>query len=218
VRPWEGVVPPEEIALHERRQGSIQRAPRFGERIAVVVVDMTREFTDSAFHTGHSETGDPAVVANAELLEVARAAGCPVVFTRQLMQDDVLPGVTGPRRWTLTDQGGALLQNPTGGSDFDERILPLAKPKPSGFHGTFLQDFLTTHRVDTVVVTGMVTSGCVRATVIDAYMNNHFVVVPEECTADWSPFQHATSLFDMHVKYADVAPLADVVAHLRALA
>lgn len=67
--------------------------------------------------------------------------------------------------------------------------------------------------IDTVVVTGMVTSGCVRATVIDAFSHNYRVVVPIECVADRSATSHQVNLFDMDMKYADVLPLADVLAH-----
>jgi maleamate amidohydrolase len=67
--------------------------------------------------------------------------------------------------------------------------------------------------IDTVVVTGMVTSGCVRATVIDAFSHNYRVVVPIECVADRSATSHQVNLFDMDMKYADVLPLADVLTH-----
>lgn len=67
--------------------------------------------------------------------------------------------------------------------------------------------------IDTVVVTGMVTSGCVRATVIDAFSHNYRVVVPIECVADRSATSDQVNLFDMDMKYADVLPLADVLAH-----
>jgi nicotinamidase-related amidase len=77
-----------------------------------------------------------------------------------------------------------------------------------------LDTFLNFHRIDTVIVTGMVTSGCVRATVIDAYMRNYHVVVVEDAVADYSDFLHRSSLLDMHVKYADVAHLDDVIDYL----
>ena len=67
--------------------------------------------------------------------------------------------------------------------------------------------------VDTLVVTGMVTSGCVRATVIDAFSYNYRVVVPIECVADRSATSHQVNLFDIDMKYGDVVPLADVLAH-----
>ncbi len=89
----------------------------------------------------------------------------------------------------------------------------VTKSKPSAFFGTPLASMLTYLGVDTLVVTGMVTSGCVRATVVDAFSHNYRVVVPIECVADRSATSHQVNLFDMDMKYADVLPLADVLAH-----
>ena len=75
-------------------------------------------------------------------------------------------------------------------------------------------DLLTFHGVDTLIVTGMVTSGCVRATVVDAFSYNYIVVVPEECVADRGVLPHKINLFDIHQKYGDVLPLDDVITYL----
>jgi maleamate amidohydrolase len=91
----------------------------------------------------------------------------------------------------------------------------LAKPKPSAFFGTQLAAILTALRTDTLVVTGMTTSGCVRATVNDAFMLNHHVVIPLECTADRSQLSDEVELFDMGAKYADVVGVEDLIVELR---
>src|SRR5262249_13659464 len=110
------------------------------------------------------------------------------------------------------------------GNEIGELLAPehgeivLGKPKPSGFFATALELYLNSLRVDSVIVTGMVTSGCVRATVVDAYMRNYHVIVVEEAVADYSDFNHRASLLDMHVKYADVARLDEVVEYLHELA
>ncbi|GAA4680383.1 isochorismatase family protein [Frondihabitans cladoniiphilus] len=223
VFPWEGVVPADEIALHERRQGPVVRPLAVGSSPAIIVVDMSREFVDSAYPTGDSEAGGPAVAATLPLLAAARAAGVPIVYTRQIMQETTVAGIVGPRRYEI--DGAAPLTDPSlpDGSEvadaFEARPdeLQLMKTKPSGFHATPLLEFLTFHRIDTLIVTGMVTSGCVRATALDGYMNNFNVVLPHDATADWSPFQHATSLFDLHMKYADVTDVATVVEYLGSL-
>lgn len=218
--PWNGVVPADEIALHERRQGPVVRPLATGDRPAVIVVDMSREFVDSAYPTGDSEAGDPAVQATLPILEAARRAGAPIVYTRQIMQEKTVPGIVGPRRYEIDGEAPVTDPSLPDGSEvadaFEARPgeLQLMKTKPSGFHATPLLEFLTFHRVDTLIVTGMVTSGCVRATAIDGYMNNFSVVIPHEATADWSPFQHATSLFDMHMKYVDVTDVATAVDYL----
>ncbi len=87
--------------------------------------------------------------------------------------------------------------------------------KPSGFFGTPLASYLTFDGADTVIVTGMTTSGCVRATVLDAFMNNFNIIIPHECSADRSQMSHKVNLFDMHMKYADVLSLDETIEWLK---
>jgi nicotinamidase-related amidase len=89
------------------------------------------------------------------------------------------------------------------------------KAKPSGFYCSQLPDLLNYYRCDTVIVTGMVTSGCVRATVVDAFSYNFITIVPEECVADRVEISHKVSLFDMHMKYADVVSLNEVIQYIQ---
>ena len=89
--------------------------------------------------------------------------------------------------------------------------------KPSGFFGTELAALLVYDKVDTVVITGLTTSGCVRATAVDAFQYNFDVVIPFECVADRSQISHKVNLLDLHMKYADVAPLDDVIGWLKSL-
>ena len=91
----------------------------------------------------------------------------------------------------------------------------LVKPKPSVFFGTQLESILNYYRVDTLVVTGVATSGCVRASVDHAFALNDRVIVPVECVADWARMPHEANLFDMHTATADVTPLATVKAEIR---
>jgi nicotinamidase-related amidase len=166
--------------------------------------------------------GEAATVAAEQVLAAARRAAIPIFFTRILRSSPdggFLPIELGRK---LRDKPG-LLATPPGlpdGNVVADRLQPrhgeivISKPKPSAFFGSALDTYLNYLRVDTLIVTGMVTSGCVRATVIDGYMRNYQVVVPEEAVADYSDFQHRASLFDMHMKYADVAPVADVVEYL----
>jgi nicotinamidase-related amidase len=97
----------------------------------------------------------------------------------------------------------------------DEEIV-LHKLAPSAFHGTPLSGLLRSFGVDTVLVTGNSTSGCVRATVVDAASELFRVIVVEECVYDRTEASHAMNLFDMDQKYADVLPLAEVMAWLEA--
>ena len=222
-RPWDGLVPEADIEALEARGQAVDRPAEFGEKPSLIVVDMTRSFADPGYPASCWETGgQSALTANEELLAAARRAGIHIFFTRGLLSDsggDFMPLELGRK---LSEKGW-LLSTPPGMPDANtvtDRLAPepgevvVSKAKPSAFFGTPLEAYLNLLRVDTIIVGGMVTSGCVRATVIDGYMRNYHVVVPEDAVADYSVFQHRTSLLDMHMKYADVAPVAEIVDHL----
>ena len=97
-----------------------------------------------------------------------------------------------------------------------DRDIVIEKNKPSPFFETPLESFLRYDGVDTVVVCGVSTSGCVRAAVNDAFAHNFRVIVAEEACGDRSPMAHKANLFDMDMKYADVEALDDVIAELDA--
>ena len=128
---------------------------------------------------------------------------------------------------TRTDTPDSL-QNIKHGSrraELDDRLeidrardVVLHKRMASAFHETSLASLLVWHRVDTLVVTGGSTSGCVRATVVDGLSHGYRMVVPEECVADRHESPHFASLYDMAVKYADVLPVAEVKEVLRRMA
>ena len=91
----------------------------------------------------------------------------------------------------------------------------IVKSAPSAFFGTDLVSYLVFHNVDTVIVTGTVTSGCVRDTVLDAFNYNYRVIVPVEGVCDRGMTSHKVALFDIHMKYGDVVPMAEVLAYLK---
>ena len=127
--------------------------------------------------------------------------------------------------WGMRSNTPDSLQNIKVGSrrsEFDDRLvidphrdIIINKRMASAFHETNLASLLTFHRCDTLIVTGGSTSGCVRATVVDSLSHSYRTVVPEECVADKHESPHFANLYDMAVKYADVVPVADVIAHLR---
>jgi maleamate amidohydrolase len=178
---------------------------------------MNRLFTDSRFPLGSSEAAAPAVRAIAGVLELARRAGLPVVYTTTV--STTYPAVAGLWKGEISEQERALVSSP----EAHEIVGPIAprdgelvigKVRPSAFWQTGLADVLTYHRVDTLIVCGMVTSGCVRATVVDAFSHNLRVLVPAECVADRAELPHKINLFDMHMKYADVVPTGEVEEYL----
>jgi nicotinamidase-related amidase len=94
--------------------------------------------------------------------------------------------------------------------------LVLTKRMPSVFFETNVASFLTWHRVDTVILTGGSTSGCVRASAVDSLSHGYRTIVPEECVADKHESYHFANLTDLQLKYADVVSVADVIAYLDA--
>ncbi|MCF7547517.1 isochorismatase family protein [Pseudonocardia sp. WMMC193] len=203
---------PETARVYDRA-GFGHSVPR-GARPAVVVVDFSHGFTDPSYPTGADMTGP--VLATARLLDAARAAGAPVVFTT-IAYD---PGQIESLTWLRKARGMAAL---TAGSrlvEIDERLAPrpeehlVVKTGASAFFGTDLAAYLVSRGVDTLVVTGATTSGCVRATVVDAVQYGFPTLVPRECVADRAAGPHAANLFDIDEKYGDVVDLADVLDYL----
>lgn len=223
-KPWADVIPADDLASFRREFADPHRPLSAGRRPAVVVVDMTKAFVDSLYPTGWSATGQPALEANARLLDEARRAGIPVFYTKAYADPAHQPRPAERGRWKLNGSPIPLPTDVPPGDVIPAKIAPRSDEividkagKPSAFFGTPLTSYLVHAGCDTVIVTGMTTSGCVRATVLDAFQYNFHVVVPFECTADRSQVSHKVSLFDMHMKYADVVSLDETVDYLTAL-
>jgi len=210
---WDDVIPKEDLEMFAKSKFGGER--EYGKKPAIVVVDMTYGFVDDAYPLGCSKMGWPAVHAIKTLLDKGRDKGIPVFFTRG--EHSRTP--TERHRWKHHAWAEPSALDPK-----EHQIVEEIKPKsdevvitkifPSAFFGTNLASMLIFHNVDTVLVTGMVTSGCVRASVVDAFSYNLIVVIPEECVGDRGIVSHKVSLFDMHMKYADVAPLTKIVSYL----
>jgi maleamate amidohydrolase len=198
------------------RAGWGARTPR-GSRPAVLVVDLTRGFTEPGFPTGSDLTG--VVAATAELVAAARAGGAPVLFTAIAYEpSDVEGGACG---WLRKAPGMGILRVGSELVDLDPRLPreptdPLVVKKgASAFFGTDLAAQLVTLRVDTVLVCGATTSGCVRASVVDAVQHGFDVLVPRACVGDRAAGPHEANLFDIDAKYGDVIELGDALAYVR---
>ena len=223
-KPWTGVVPEADLASFGREFAEEDRPLRAGTRPAILVIDMTRAFVDSTYSTGWSPTGVPAVHANARLLAVARRAGLPIFFTKAYADPDHRPLPAERGRWKLNAAPEPLAAGTPPGDVIVDEIAPQPGEivinkggKPSGFFGTPLASQLVHAGCDTTIVTGMTTSGCVRATVLDAFQYNFHVIVPHECAADRSQISHQVNLFDMHMKYADVVGVDDTIEYIQSL-
>ncbi len=228
-RPWDKLLGPQDRSVYEAagygREGSR------GERPALLVVDVNYNFAgdhpepilDSIrrFHNSCGEYAWEAIPHIVRLLEAARSTGVPVFFTTQEMRVDSLRvgawGRKNRRAYERNEEAERLGTTivPELKPQADELII--RKTKPSAFFGTPLQSYLVQLRTDTVLVAGATTSGCVRATVVDAFSYNYQVIVVEECVFDRGQASHAINLFDMQAKYADLASLDDTIQYLGGL-
>lgn len=200
-----------------RRQGIGNRLG-FGKSPALINVDFVNSFNDAEWFGGGNI--DDAVKRTVGLLEAARRNNLPVVFTRVIYAEDGSnAGVfveKAPRLAELTadhpmSQIVPELEPIDGEAVFD-------KTEASAFFGTGLAAWLTYRGVDTVIVTGATTSGCVRATVVDACAHNFRPIVAEDCVGDRAIGPHEANLFDMGRKYADVMPRDEIIAVLDKIA
>jgi nicotinamidase-related amidase len=204
----------------------------FGRRPAVIVVDVNYNFVGDVpepildsikkYRNSCGEEGWQGVAQIQHLLEAARAARVPIFYS------------TAPSRQTALTAGRWHGKNSRGSEDFHPQardgneivreIAPQAgdmvilKDKPSVFFGTPLMSYLHELQVDTLLIAGTTTSGCVRATVVDAFSDNFKVVVVEECVFDRGETSHKINLFDMQAKYADVVPLDAALSYLGEIA
>ena len=184
-----------------------------GERPALIVVDMSNGFTNPESPLGGAF--DTVVEANAALLAAFRSAALPVCFSTVVYRDPAQARVFRRRLPALN-----LLAAGSRWVEIDARLAPrtgeavFEKQWASAFFGTSLERWLAERRVDSLVVTGLTTSGCVRATVVDGLQHDYPVVVVREAVGDRNAEAHRANLHDMHAKYADVLGLDAVIAAL----
>ncbi len=194
----------------------------FGKRPAIINIDVQRAYTDvERFKTAYQT--DPRQIEHINALSaLVRARGFPVVWTYVAYLDSGEDaGVWGTR--TDTPDSLQNIKHASERAQFDPRAavaktdIVMLKRMASAFFETNLWSLLSWHRIDTLIVTGGSTSGCVRATVIDSLSRSFRTVVPEECVADKHEIPHFANLCDMMLKYADVEPVETVRRRLEAL-
>jgi maleamate amidohydrolase len=191
----------------------------FGARAAIVNVDFQQAYTRPDLFPKSAYVTDPDQITQVNRISaLARALGMPVIWSRVCYKaDGGDAGVWGTR--TNTEDS---LQNIKEGSprhQFDPRAdvhadvdLLFNKQMPSAFFNTSLASYLVWHKVDTVIITGGSTSGCVRATAVDSLSHGYRTIVPEQCVADKHESYHFANLTDLQLKYADVVDVAEVEA------
>lgn len=184
-----------------------------GSNPALVVVDMINGFTDATSPLG---CDCPEVIeANRVLLEAFHKRHLPVYFTTVVYHTDSEARVFRDRLPSLN-----ILQAGTHWVEVDSRLdraqadQLIEKCWASAFHKTDLDKMLREKGVDSVIVTGLTTSGCVRATAVDALQYDYRVIIPREAVGDRNAQAHAANLFDLDAKYADVIALRDLLEAL----
>lgn len=187
-----------------------RKSQGLGNRPALLIVDIINSFTDPDCPLG-SESGD-VVEANRQLLHAFREKQLPVVFTTVVYHDESQARVFRDRVPALD-----ILEPGTRWVEVDPRLRPrsdepvIEKQWASGFFKTGLEDLLKEQSVDSLVITGLTTSGCVRATAVDGLQHDYKVVIPAEAVGDRNDDAHRANLFDLNAKYADVLNLEEVL-------
>jgi nicotinamidase-related amidase len=180
----------------------------------VLVVDFSCGFTDPACGLGSDLTAQ--VEATKRLLDVARAKGLPVVFTTIGFE----PSLKDGGLWMQKAPGLAELQIGGPWVEIDPRLerredeTVVVKKGASGFFGTNLASILVSQGVDSVVLCGATTSGCIRATAVDLLQYGWPTLVPRECVGDRAQAPHDANLFDIAAKYADVVSVEEALEYL----
>lgn len=208
--------------IFEELQANQQRNKfGFGNKLAIVNVDVQQAYTRIDMFKTAYETDPRQIEYINTISRLAREKQMPVIWSRVAYKEDA--GDAGV--WGVRTDTPDSLQNIKYGSErhqYDPRCeigpddLQYTKRMPSAFFETPLASYLTWHGVDTVIVTGGSTSGCVRATAVDALSRGYRTIVPIETTADKHASFHYANLSDLLIKYADVEPVQTVIDWLEA--
>lgn len=220
---WKESIPEEEWRIYEA--AGFGRPAGLGQKPAICVIDVQyrtvgdtplpiMESMEKYYKTSCGEDGWNAVYGIQRVLEVARANSIPVIYPHVAPKSAIDAGRTGAKI-------PSLMEVPDKGYHFVAEIAPepgdllIPKRHPSAFFATALTSYLIDMGVDTVILTGCTTSGCVRASAVDAFAYNFRCGVIEDCVYDRSKLSHAVNLFDIHAKYADVISLDTALEYLK---
>jgi maleamate amidohydrolase len=218
---WRTVFPEEDRRVYEA--AGFGTPLEFGARAALLVVDVVESFAGRPgqdvftsmreYRTSCGPAGSAAVPNMARLIQACREADVPVAYTKGSPTDKFYCGdsIKGTSANEIAWLYGAPIVSSLAPSDGE---YVLEKAKASAFFGTPLTSYLQTRGIDTLVVCGTATSGCVRATVVDAFSHGYRVFVVEDCVFDRSSLSHAVSLYEMNAKYASVVPMRTICDRL----
>jgi maleamate amidohydrolase len=188
----------------------------FGERPALMIIDMIKGFTDPTMPLGAPLENQ--IEAQRPLLEAAHGRDIPVIFSTVIYEEE---DIKDAGVWALKQTGARTLTAGSEAVKIDPRLgmqpkdILLMKKYASCFYGTDLVARLNSRRIDTLIITGCTTSGCVRATAVDAVQNGFRPMVVREAVGDRSAAAHEQSLFDLNAKYADVVSVDETLQYLK---
>jgi len=214
---WQGLVPEEDLAAY--RKGAFGRRIGLGARPALLNIDTTYMFVDPSYDMCGREMPE-FIAAVTRITEVFRRLDLPIYYSRR--DDRSHPTYRGMWNLKLGNATEFQYASDPRADQWPEAYGPrpqdriVLKNKPSAFFSTPLESFLRYDGVDSLVVIGVSTSGCVRAAVTDAFSHNFRVTVAEQAVGDRSAAAHTANLFDMDMKFADVEPAEAVIAELEA--
>jgi nicotinamidase-related amidase len=215
-----------DLARDLRRVGhsDTKRNLPIGPNVAVLIIDMSPIFVDELlFPRAQKGTGKQCVRAIKTFLDGIRDLELPIIYTTgYVFRSEAESGAWMYRfpqelRHRVSAMDSPELHEIVADIAPREEDLVILKEKPSAFFGTQLQSILNHHRTDTIIITGMSTSGCVRATAVDAFSLNYKVVIPSECVADSRRVSHEIALYDIDAQSGDVRPTAEVIEALKGL-
>lgn len=211
----------QEIARSYRSRGYGAHPVGFGQQPGIVVIDFQRANVDPDFALGGAPLVERAVVNTQRLLSVARPLNVPVAVCYMAWKGPEKGPDDSP--YTKIAIGREDFRHGHPCTEVDKRVydpnydLLVCKPGISIFFQTPVLSFFIRQRVDTVIITGCNTSGCVRGTIIDAFQHGYRTIVPEDCVGDIEEEPHRRNLDDVERRYADVVTSADVIAYLEKL-
>jgi nicotinamidase-related amidase len=220
---WKDVVPPDVIEVYKQ----YVRDVLVGPSPALVAIDLYELAyqggakppveLQGTYPSSCGSYAHAAIEPTKKLFAAARSAGLPIFYSTADTRTDSVPGKVTPtkRPGTPTDAPSYAIRPEWKPQPGD---VVITKQRASAFYGTPLLAHLTQLGIRTVIICGESTSGCVRASAIDAYSNGFHVVLAEECCFDRSLISHKINLFDMHHKYADVMHIDQIVQHLSGMA
>ncbi len=219
---WKTVVPERDRMILERADFGGRQA--WGRTPALLIVDVVRSFTGSKpqdvleaigeYNTSCGAAAWDALPQMRKALDAARAAGIPVIYTKG--DPDYKANCGGSVKNEDAERARQLHSTPIADeiAPLDDEFI-IRKTKASAFCDTPLAIYLVRHGIDSLIVMGASTSGCVRATVIDGFSHGYPVFVVSDGCFDRSPFFHDVSLYDMNTKYATVVTVAETIEYLQ---